>query len=238
MTAMTPPTLMGVNSLANSRVTTRVVSSAEVVRQRDGTVDVTRAAQDDAQVVVDALELLVFDGDVTPVFERARAIDDARQTGGQHAERDAHARDEEHRTQRELDEVGDVFGLKVDAGHGAGVCHKQPSPLNLWRNLRSHGLHDPHPHLLDCPRSWPRRSSAYQVKQVGGGRETISVKGLAEKPVRADRAEWTIRLQVQGATIAEALGKLRKERRRARCVPCRRRFREGGARRVQRVGRA
>jgi uncharacterized protein len=52
----------------------------------------------------------------------------------------------------------------------------------------------------------------YQVKQVGGGRETISVKGLAEKPIKADRAEWTVRLQVQGATIAEALGKLRKER--------------------------
>lgn len=52
----------------------------------------------------------------------------------------------------------------------------------------------------------------YQVKQVGGGRETISVKGLAEKPIKADRAEWTVRLQVKGATIAEALGKLRKER--------------------------
>ena len=46
----------------------------------------------------------------------------------------------------------------------------------------------------------------YQVKQVGGGHETISVKGLAEKPVRADRAEWTVRLQVKGATLAEALG--------------------------------
>ena len=52
----------------------------------------------------------------------------------------------------------------------------------------------------------------YQVKQVGGGRETISVKGLAEKPIQADRAEWSVGLQVQGATIAEALGKLRKER--------------------------
>lgn len=52
----------------------------------------------------------------------------------------------------------------------------------------------------------------FQVKQVGGGRETISVKGLAEKPVRADRAEWTIRLQTQGATIAEALAKLRREK--------------------------
>jgi hypothetical protein len=52
----------------------------------------------------------------------------------------------------------------------------------------------------------------YQVKQVGGGRETISVKGLAEKPVKADRAEWSITLQLQGATIAEALGKLRREK--------------------------
>jgi hypothetical protein len=52
----------------------------------------------------------------------------------------------------------------------------------------------------------------FQVKQVGGGRETISVKGLAEKPVRADRAEWTLNLQTQGATIAEALAKLRREK--------------------------
>jgi hypothetical protein len=52
----------------------------------------------------------------------------------------------------------------------------------------------------------------YQVKQVGGGRESISVKGLAEKPIKADRAEWSVTLQVKGATIAEALGKLRKER--------------------------
>src|SRR3954470_6042972 len=52
----------------------------------------------------------------------------------------------------------------------------------------------------------------YQVKQVGGGRETISVKGLAEKPIKADRAEWSVVLQVQGATISEALVKLRQER--------------------------
>jgi hypothetical protein len=52
----------------------------------------------------------------------------------------------------------------------------------------------------------------YQVKQVGGGRESISVKGLAEKPIKADRAEWTVNLQVKGATIADALDKLRKER--------------------------
>jgi hypothetical protein len=52
----------------------------------------------------------------------------------------------------------------------------------------------------------------YQVKQVGGGRETISVKGLAEKPVKADRAEWTVRIQVKGDDIAGALASLRRER--------------------------
>jgi hypothetical protein len=52
----------------------------------------------------------------------------------------------------------------------------------------------------------------HQVKQVGGGRETISVKGLAEKPVRADRAEWRVVIQVRGDTIPDALAKLRRER--------------------------
>jgi hypothetical protein len=52
----------------------------------------------------------------------------------------------------------------------------------------------------------------FQVKQVGGGRETISVKGLAEKPIKADRAEWTVGLQVKGASNADALGKLRREK--------------------------
>jgi hypothetical protein len=52
----------------------------------------------------------------------------------------------------------------------------------------------------------------YQVKQVGGGRESISVKGLAEKPIKADRAEWTVGLQVKGASNADALAKLRKEK--------------------------
>ncbi|HUQ09022.1 MAG TPA: SIMPL domain-containing protein [Steroidobacteraceae bacterium] len=52
----------------------------------------------------------------------------------------------------------------------------------------------------------------FQVKQVGGGRESISVKGLAEKPVKADRAEWRVQIQVKGDTIPDALAKLRKER--------------------------
>lgn len=52
----------------------------------------------------------------------------------------------------------------------------------------------------------------YQVRQVGGGRESISVKGLAEKPIKADQAEWSVQLQVKGATIADALAALRKEK--------------------------
>src|SRR5215467_8308498 len=52
----------------------------------------------------------------------------------------------------------------------------------------------------------------YQVKQVGGGRESISVKGLAEKPLKADRAERTITLQVKAPNMSDALGKLRKEK--------------------------
>jgi uncharacterized protein len=49
----------------------------------------------------------------------------------------------------------------------------------------------------------------YQAKQIGGGRQSISVKGLAEKPVKADVAEWTVGVQVVGATFADALQKSR-----------------------------
>ncbi|HKQ14310.1 MAG TPA: SIMPL domain-containing protein [Steroidobacteraceae bacterium] len=49
----------------------------------------------------------------------------------------------------------------------------------------------------------------YQAKQIGGGRQSISVKGLAEKPVKADVAEWTVGVEVVGATFAEALQKSR-----------------------------
>jgi uncharacterized protein len=52
----------------------------------------------------------------------------------------------------------------------------------------------------------------YQIKQVGGGRESISVKGLAEKPIKADRAEWRVMIQVKGDSSADALAKLRRER--------------------------
>jgi hypothetical protein len=48
-----------------------------------------------------------------------------------------------------------------------------------------------------------------QAKHIGAGRQTISVKGLAEKPLAADRAEWTVNTEVTGATFADALAKLR-----------------------------
>ena len=78
----------------------------------------------------------------------------------------------------------------------------------------------------------------YQVKQVGGGRESISVKGLAEKPVKADRAEWNITLQVKGSTIADALGKLRREKPALDQFLVTAGFDEGRADRVERIRRA
>jgi hypothetical protein len=47
------------------------------------------------------------------------------------------------------------------------------------------------------------------VSHIGTGRQSISVKGLAERPVQADRAEWTVNTEVRGASFAEALKTLR-----------------------------
>lgn len=52
-----------------------------------------------------------------------------------------------------------------------------------------------------------------QAKNIGAGKQSIAVKGLAEKPVAADYAEWTVGLRINGAaTFADALAKLRAER--------------------------
>lgn len=50
-----------------------------------------------------------------------------------------------------------------------------------------------------------------QFRNIGAGRQSISVKGLAERPVRADQAEWAVRVSVKGTTFPETLGMLRKE---------------------------
>lgn len=47
-----------------------------------------------------------------------------------------------------------------------------------------------------------------QAKHIGSGRQSIAVKGLAEKAVQADFAEWSVTTQVKGATFAEALKNL------------------------------
>jgi uncharacterized protein len=51
-----------------------------------------------------------------------------------------------------------------------------------------------------------------QARHIGSGRQSITVKGLAEKPMKADHAEWRIGVQAHGQTFAEALARLRKER--------------------------
>lgn len=51
-----------------------------------------------------------------------------------------------------------------------------------------------------------------QARHAVPRQQSITVKGLAEKPARADNAEWTVRISTRGATIAEAVEKLRGER--------------------------
>ncbi|MBK9234989.1 MAG: SIMPL domain-containing protein [Rhodoferax sp.] len=51
-----------------------------------------------------------------------------------------------------------------------------------------------------------------QAKHIGAGKQSISVKGLAEKPVKADNAEWRIGVRTPGVSFAEALARLRKDR--------------------------
>ncbi len=51
-----------------------------------------------------------------------------------------------------------------------------------------------------------------QTKMIGSGRATVTVKGLAEKPIKADYAEWQISTSARGKTFAEALQNLRKEK--------------------------
>lgn len=51
-----------------------------------------------------------------------------------------------------------------------------------------------------------------QTKNIAAGRQSISVKGLAEKPVRADTAQWSVGLRVEGDSFAAALASLRRQR--------------------------
>ena len=49
---------------------------------------------------------------------------------------------------------------------------------------------------------------SHGAQQVAAARESISVKGTAEKQVTADRAQWITSLSVQAPTIAEGLQQL------------------------------
>lgn len=51
-----------------------------------------------------------------------------------------------------------------------------------------------------------------QFKNLGAGRQSIVVKGLAEKPVRADLAEWSLGVVVYGDTFGATLEKVRSTR--------------------------
>ena len=51
-----------------------------------------------------------------------------------------------------------------------------------------------------------------QTKMIGSGRAAVSVKGLAQKPITADFAEWSVWATAKGKTYAEALQNLRKEK--------------------------
>lgn len=51
-----------------------------------------------------------------------------------------------------------------------------------------------------------------QAKRAVTGQQSITVKGLAEKPIKADAAEWTINLNVSDATQAGALLAVEKTR--------------------------
>lgn len=51
-----------------------------------------------------------------------------------------------------------------------------------------------------------------QAKKAASGQQSITVKGLAVKDVKADNAEWTVTISVNEPTFAVALDKLRAER--------------------------
>jgi uncharacterized protein len=50
------------------------------------------------------------------------------------------------------------------------------------------------------------------AERIGASKQSIVVKGLAQKSVAADYAEWTIGLRVNAASFAEALTKMRGKR--------------------------
>ena len=53
---------------------------------------------------------------------------------------------------------------------------------------------------------------ASRLKNIGAGKQSIVVKGLSEKPVKADNAEWKVGVKVHGERFADTLKALREAR--------------------------
>lgn len=51
-----------------------------------------------------------------------------------------------------------------------------------------------------------------QAKNIGSAKQSITVKGLAEQPIKATRAEWRIGIKLRADTLKSALDQLRQER--------------------------
>ncbi len=45
-----------------------------------------------------------------------------------------------------------------------------------------------------------------QARKATSGQQTIVVKGLAEKPIKADTAEWTVTVAVSAPTFCPGFG--------------------------------
>lgn len=52
----------------------------------------------------------------------------------------------------------------------------------------------------------------YTVNRISANKQSVVVKGLSEKAVKADQAQWTIIVHGEGATLPEAMARLRENR--------------------------
>ena len=51
-----------------------------------------------------------------------------------------------------------------------------------------------------------------QAKQIGSAKQTITVKGVAEKPIDSTSAEWQITLNTRADSFADALAQIKQEK--------------------------
>jgi len=84
-------------------------------RQEDRTIDLARAPEQHLQLIARRPLLVrrIAVGRFQPLFQRTRAIDDAREAIGQHQHVGTHTREQKHRRDSELNDVADLSGLDV-----------------------------------------------------------------------------------------------------------------------------